>query len=143
MTALRKMKFGTKSILVKDGKVLLMRRSNYDGYRAGEWDIPGGRIDAAEGYEEGHKREVFEETKLAIEIISELNRWKVERPDGKHIGVTYISRHVSGEVVLSNEHTEYMWVSPEEVQTMEVADWIKRDTWHALMTSPSLFAKDL
>ncbi len=137
------MKFGTKSILVRDGKVLLIRRSDYDGYRSGKWDIPGGRVEEGEKYSEGHKREVFEETKLAIEIIAEINHWEVERFDGFHKGVTFLSKAMPGDVVLSNEHTEHKWVTPEEANSMNIADWIKSEIGKAVSKNLSLFAKHL
>ncbi len=134
------MRFGTKSVVVKDGKVLLIKRSNYSGYNDGKWDLPGGRIEEKEGAFEGHKREVFEETKLKIEIIEPIRSWVVDRPKGKHVGVTFLSRFLEGKVFLSNEHTEFRWLSPEEINKTNAEQWIKEEVKKAVEINPGLFS---
>lgn len=133
------MRFGTKSVVVKDGKILLIKRSNYDSYRAGEWDIPGGRIEDGEGIFDGHKREVFEETRLRIEIVEPIRSWAVDRPDGKHVGITFLSKLLDGKVMLSKEHTEHKWLSPDKVQKTDAAQWIKEEVKKAVEINPGLF----
>lgn len=133
------MRFGTKSVVVKEGKVLLIKRSDYSGYNACKWDLPGGRIEKNEGAFEGHKREVFEETRLRIEIIEPIRSWAVDRPEGRHVGVTFLSKFLDGEVVLSNEHTEFRWMSPEEIEATDADEWIKEEVNIAVKLSPGLF----
>ncbi len=137
------MKFGTKSILVKDGKILLIKRSNYDGHRSGEWDLPGGRIEEGEKVFGGHKREVMEETGLKIDIVEPVRCWSAERLGEKHVGITFLSKFLEGEIVLSNEHTEYKWMSPDESQEMEIEEWMKKEVKLAEELNPKLFTKDL
>jgi len=133
------MKFGTKSILVKDGKILLIKRSNYNNYLAGKWDIPGGRIEAGERLFEGHHREIMEETKLKIEIIEPVKNWLVERDGEKHVGITFLSKHKEGNVILSNEHTEFKWLTFEELQNLNAPNWIKDEAKLAKEINPELF----
>lgn len=82
------MRFGTKGVVVKGGKILLIKRSNYDNHRSGEWDLPGGRIEENEKIFEGHQREIMEETKLIIEILEPIRCWSAERLGEKHAGIT-------------------------------------------------------
>jgi len=133
------MRIGTKSVIVKDGKVLLIRRSNYDTHMAGKWDLPGGRLEPGERIFDGHKREVMEETKLIIEILEPVRCWSAERLGEKHAGVTLLSKHMEGSVILSNEHTEFKWVSPEEMQKTDAAEWIKDEVKLAQEINPELF----
>lgn len=135
------MRFGTKSVVVKDGKILLIKRSSYDNYNSGEWDMPGGRIEDGEGIFDGHKREVFEETKLKIDIIEPIRCWAVDRLDGKHVGITFLSKYLDGDIILSNEHTEHKWLSPDKVQKTDAAQWIKEEVAKAVEINPPLFAK--
>jgi 8-oxo-dGTP diphosphatase len=133
------MRFGTKSIIVKGGKILLIKRSSYTEYRKGEWDIPGGRLEQGEGAFKGHKREVLEETGLKIDIIEPVRSWVIDRPKERHVGVTFLSRFLAGEVVLSNEHTEHKWLSPEEILAINAPDWLKKDVMLAVEINPVLF----
>ncbi len=45
------------------GRVLILRR-NHIGYAAGDWCLPGGKIDYGDTVEESARRELFEETGL-------------------------------------------------------------------------------
>ena len=54
------------SIVPRDGKVLMIRRSTELGY--GLWGLPGGYVDRGEVVERAAAREVLEETGLEIEI---------------------------------------------------------------------------
>ena len=42
-----------KAVVTKDGKALLLKRSNYMKKYAGEWDLPGGHVQEEEDIEEG------------------------------------------------------------------------------------------
>ena len=141
------MKFGTKSVLVKDGKVLLIKRSSYNNYRVGEWDLPGGRLEPNEKIFEGHKREIMEETKLVAEIIEPVRCWVVTRNNEKHVGITFLSKHKQGNVILSDEHTEFKWLEVNEIQNIisesHTESWIKKEILLAKKLNPNLFTKGL
>jgi ADP-ribose pyrophosphatase YjhB (NUDIX family) len=55
------------AVIIRNGKVLLIQRANepYKNY----WDFPGGFLEAGESAEEGLKRELAEELKIAIKIV--------------------------------------------------------------------------
>ncbi len=49
-----------KALIERDGKFLFQQRSK-ESSRAGQWDLPGGRLNEGEYPHEGLRREVFEE----------------------------------------------------------------------------------
>ncbi len=55
---------GVGVILLKDGKLLLGRRS--EGLGEGSWSMPGGKIEHGETFEESAKRETLEETGIIV-----------------------------------------------------------------------------
>ena len=110
-----------KCIIVNgEGKILALKRAADDHSRGGNWDLPGG------GYEQGEevigaiKREVMEEAGLTVNTLRPIffaNRIGVNEGffQGDTVFATcYISTDWEGEVVLSDEHTEYKWVTPNE-----------------------------
>lgn len=69
------------SAVVFDGEsVLLVRRANAPA--AGLWSFPGGHICAGEDAKAAARREVLEETGLAVELIGELGLREFEILDG-------------------------------------------------------------
>ena len=116
---------GVKVLLKNpEGKYLVMRRSPIKYPESQKWDIPGGRIDPGTTLMENLAREVMEETGLTISgtprLIAAQDILKVV---GRHVvRLTYIGNSEPGEPVLSEEHTEYRWVTPDELKNVEPLD---------------------
>lgn len=68
------------AVIVDDGDLLLIRRGH--GPAAGEWSVPGGRVERGETLAEALVREVLEETSLEV-VCGRFLGW-VERIDGAH-----------------------------------------------------------
>lgn len=101
---------GVKAAILKDGKILLMKRSDKYGDISGSWDIPGGRTEAGEEPIEGLKREVKEETGMELnQVLRPLDARTVFKNEDKQIvRITFLCT-ANGDVNLSEEHTEYNW----------------------------------
>ena len=70
-----KLFLATKAFIIYEGKVLILRESGsyQDGTNAGRYDLPGGRLNPGEKYDEALAREVLEETGLTIKIKKPLD----------------------------------------------------------------------
>jgi 8-oxo-dGTP diphosphatase len=109
---------GVKALIVREGKVLLLREAVYDeGSHAGEWDVPGGRIQPEETLFAGLAREVFEEVGLEVQpgiVLSVQETFPTIKGEPCHIvRIHYLAEYVAGEVVLSSDHDRFEWVSDE------------------------------
>jgi len=110
--------------LVRDveGRVLLLVRSDNDEHRPGDFDLPGGGVEAGESPASAIAREVQEETGLTVistALLSELNGHFDAKDsfDGiPHdiIRMLFVADVASSVVVLSDEHKDYVWVLPSE-----------------------------
>jgi 8-oxo-dGTP pyrophosphatase MutT (NUDIX family) len=113
------------------GKIFLAKRADTADYLPGIWEDIGGRIKQFEEPEEALRREVSEETGLDIEILKPLTIFHDYR--GKRIAenelliITYWCKARSNQVVLSNEHSAYQWVSPEEALELVEHIGVRRD----------------
>ena len=116
----------TKAFVVRDGKILLLQESTdyEDGTNAGKWDVPGGRVNPGEKWDDALRREVKEETGLDVEIgrpfaIGEW--WPQVRGEQWQIIATFVECKVVGheKVVLSQDHASQQWLTPEEVLTLQ------------------------
>ena len=111
-------------ILNDDKEILIIKRCPTDKKDANKWEVPGGKLDEGEDLLLSKKREVKEETGLLIEQTEPLiftQSYVIE--DGGYKGFTYISlfsvnKIKKGKVKLSEEHTEYAWVSYKEISNL-------------------------
>lgn len=109
-----------KGVVVRDGKVLLLREAaTYgDGTNKGRYHMPGGRIEPGENFEAALRREVREETGLEIDIHEPIyiGEWRPVIRGVPHqiVAMFMVCTSRVGEVVLSTEHDEYRWVTPDK-----------------------------
>jgi 8-oxo-dGTP diphosphatase len=100
------------------GKVLLLKRAETAEYLAGIWEDIMGRMKQFEEPEEALRREVREESGLEVEIVKLLrvcHEYRGERTaENEMVGIIYWCRTQSDRVILSQEHSAYQWVLPEE-----------------------------
>ena len=112
-----------KAFIVKEGKLLLLKRRVNDVHKPGQWDIPGGRLELGEDPFEGLKRETREESGLEIEIIMPIDVRFFQRDDNQKIQLTiFVCKTFSEIIKLSVEHTEYKWLDLESPLT-DFPEW--------------------
>ena len=124
------MKFLQKVIIyhpTDDNKILLLKRAMDSFSRPGDWDFPGGNVLFGEPHDESILREVKEETGLTlnilhpVQIISRFN----EHTQTYYLIINYRARAESEEITISNEHTEYKWVTFEEFDALNPVDFMR------------------
>lgn len=106
----------------KTGKILLLKRSEKKDFSPDIWEYPTGRMHQFETPEEGLQREIFEETGLEVEIIKLINTFHIFRgaqiAENELVGIMYWCRTNEEEVQVSEEHSEYVWVTVKEALQM-------------------------
>jgi ADP-ribose pyrophosphatase YjhB (NUDIX family) len=116
--------------VVKDGKVLLVRRGNEPG--RGKWSLPGGRIRFGERSEEAALREMREETGLEVRLRRVVNVvdvfWRSERGEllEHFVIVDFEAEVIGGELRPANDALDARWFSPEELKGLEMTDSTRR-----------------
>lgn len=90
--------------------------------RYGVWDLPGGKIDVSDqSLEEALAREVKEEIgDVRYGTVGVIGVQMADYLKGKALLVGYLGIYDSGDIVLSSEHTEYNWVTLDDVGKNEI-----------------------
>jgi 8-oxo-dGTP pyrophosphatase MutT (NUDIX family) len=79
------------------------------------WGCPGGHAKPGETPPQAAIRETFEETSLRITEPELLRTWVYRGRSGvEHECHTFVAPAPEGEILLSDEHTEYVWMTPDE-----------------------------
>jgi len=117
-----KMFVATKAFIVHQGKILILRESNkyQDGANTGRYDIPGGRVEPGQRFDESLLREIKEETGLKVKINKPffVNEWRpvVRDEPWQIVGTFFECTPEHDQIILSEDHDDYQWIDPKEHQ---------------------------
>lgn len=94
---------GEKAVLLENGR--------------GEWELPGGRLEAGEGLRECVEREIHEELNLRAEAGPLLDAYVYEVVEGRHVLIVVYGCFVEGfsEMRKSGEHSEVGFFGTDEI----------------------------
>ena len=119
---------GLKAFIAKGDQVLVVREKN-----GGLWEVPGGRIDVGEekaSVQNVLLREISEELgpNFMIVINQPFYSW-MRKWTPPQVGYVYLTgfrcAYISGDITISDEHTEARWISREEVDILDFAPGYK------------------
>lgn len=102
------------AIVVDDERLLLIRRGH--GPAAGEWSVPGGRVEAGETLAEAVVRELQEETGLEG-VCGDLIGWVERMGDDHHFVILdfRVTLLEDGQPIAGDDAAEAAWVPVHDV----------------------------
>ncbi len=98
-----------------NSKILILKKS----YGSKKWHLPGGSVDYDESLEGACVREIKEETNIDCPNIKFLFSEGFFFKDKHMLRVVFKAASPTDEVVISDEHTDFAWVSKEEISNFE------------------------
>jgi len=113
----------TGVVVVKDGQILLVRRS-IDDFLGGYYELPGGGVDNGETIEQAAMREVKEETSLMpSKVITTFKGFDYTTDKKPHVRqVNLIIEAKPGEVKLSAEHDDFLWANKDDLGSIKITE---------------------
>lgn len=111
---------GVGALIFREGRVLLVRRGHAPSL--GEWSIPGGALEVGETLADGVKREVREETGLAVEplavveVVDRIARDEAGRVQFHYVLVDYLCRVTGGSEAWADDAVGLRWTAMDELE---------------------------
>lgn len=126
-----------KALIVSNEKFLIIRRSSQARDNEGAWELPGGRLEFGESPQNALIREVSEEVGLEVSDSRIISSWTFMKNESTQVvGLTFICRVSAGEVTLSHEHDDFIWISKQEISkylSKRVADNLYKIDLHSFL----------
>lgn len=122
----------------EEGEVLLLKRDSDNEYFPGYYHVLSGKLEENETYLEAFMRESIEEVGVELEKdrITEIGGPVFTKWDRKIWKTIFFDALVGNpEIILNEEHTEYLWVNPVDMPKLLVTPQVKqlieiyRDYW--------------
>lgn len=107
--------------LIRDGKILLLKRTKTRQFWPGLWEVPGGKVEKNETKEEAIRREFFEETGMKIKVIERCNEFSYIYVDEEAAETDFlVNSNGRGVRIDPQEHTEYGWFTMKDLEKLEI-----------------------
>ncbi|MDR1025768.1 MAG: NUDIX domain-containing protein [Lactobacillus sp.] len=135
---MKKIFFAQKALIVKNNKLLMVRKSKNEHPNPLKWDLPGGRMEWGEGIDESLSRELYEEAGIEATLGKPyyMREWFVTRTqeDGSplemQIVAVYRACSTSNDAITNKKATEE--------EQIEVVEWVSIDEILNLDLMPAL-----
>ena len=98
-------------------EILILKRTPDVSWMPNKWGLPGGHVEDGETPKQGAARETLEETSLKLLDLKKLQR--------RGQAMIYYSTSYNGEVEIDIEHTDWAWVSYDEMDNYDTTPNLK------------------
>lgn len=107
---------GVGVAIVRDGKILLIKRRNEPG--KGLWAVPGGKVEYGETLRDAAVREVKEETGLDIVVGPLIWSGESISVHGHLVLIDFLGSVLGGELAASDDAEQALWVDVEKANEL-------------------------
>jgi 8-oxo-dGTP diphosphatase len=128
----------TTGVVLRRGKLLILKRKEDDDSYPGVWDCVGGHFEKGESAEQCMLREAWEESGQRMKVvkvgplIEYLDRY------GRAVAVPFVLRPDPKSKIVPSEHSEFKWIKLSEVKDYHIVpDLLKALSLFGLVRGPT------
>ena len=108
------------------GEILILKRHPKSSTDPCMWELPGGKVERGEHFSDALVREIAEETSLDVKVGDFCEAVQNDYIHKRTVQVMMYLEDISGEVKISDEHTEWMWADLEKLKKMELSSSLEK-----------------
>ena len=110
----------------RENKLLILKRHPKSRTDPGMWELPGGKVEKGEFFTDALIREIKEETGLDSDVGDFFEAVQNDYPHKRSVQIMMYLENVKGDVVISDEHTDWMWADLDDVKTLDLSTSFKK-----------------
>ena len=107
-------------------EILILKRHPKSRTDPDMWELPGGKLEAGEYFDEGLVREIKEETNLDCEVGDFAIAIQHDYSHKRTVQLIMYLDDVKGEFKISDEHTEGKYASIDEIKTLKLSGCLQK-----------------
>jgi 8-oxo-dGTP diphosphatase len=122
-------RYALNLMLDPEQRLLMLKRSSVASLGAGQWGLPAGKIEIGESPDAAATREMTEEIGSGhhVNLVRYVGPLRDTFYGGQFEIHLYQWQWLAGNVSLNHEHTEFRWVSKEQVREYDIMAGIEED----------------
>lgn len=102
-------------------EILVLRRHPKSRTNPHKWELPGGKVDPGEFFDNALIREIKEETSLDGKIGDFCEAVQDDYVHKRTVQIIMYLKDLKGEVKISDEHDDWMWTSLDKIKELELS----------------------
>ena len=104
-----------------DNEILIVKRHPKSKTDPEMWELPGGKVEKGEFFADALVREIKEETNLDCKVGDFCEAIQNDYMHKRTVQLMMYLTDITGDVKISDEHTDWMWAGIDKIKTLEVS----------------------
>lgn len=117
-----------------EDQILILKRHPKSRTNPYKWELPGGKVDPGEFFDEALIREIKEETNLDGKIGDLCEAVQDNYTYKRTVQIIMYLKEIEGEIRISDEHVDWMWADLEKIKELEISSSfekvLKKRNWN-------------
>ena len=109
-----------------DGEILILKRHPKSRTDPDTWELPGGKTEAGEFFDDALVREIKEETNLDCKVGDLAIAIQHDYPYKRTVQMIMYLDDVEGEFKINEEHTDGRYASIDEIKTLKLSSCLQK-----------------
>ncbi|WP_405303473.1 NUDIX domain-containing protein [Methanobrevibacter sp.] len=109
-----------------EDEILIVKRHPKSRTDPEMWELPGGKVESGEFFVDALVREIKEETNLDVKVGDFCEAIQNDYMHKRTVQIMMYLTDITGDVKISDEHTDWMWASLEKIKSLEISTSLKK-----------------